>query len=195
MEPVRAVRVHITTIRSDAPESQARSLITAWLYSAGRRSNHEHGLRQHRDILAQQAQKVVTHAATLNRLDALVQPVVQQVGLNTPPASPDDGQCWIVGSSPTSAWTGQAHRLAQRIGGVRVFYAHFVGLVVFDAATLSQWGWNGSAWTLVAPRLRQATVIYDPPSLGPTRDRRRSTPSSSRYLPTPQRPRASPGRR
>ncbi|WP_372624649.1 DUF2793 domain-containing protein [Falsiroseomonas sp.] len=116
-------------------------------------------------ILTQQAQKEVTHAAGLNRLDALVQPVVQQIGLNTPPASPADGQCWTAGTAPTGAWAGQANRLAQRIGGAWVFYAPFVGLVVFDAATLAQWGWNGSAWTLVAPRLLQASVIYDPPSL------------------------------
>jgi hypothetical protein len=116
-------------------------------------------------ILTQQAQKEVTHAAALNRLDALVQPVVQQVGLNTPPASPADGQCWIVGASPTGAWAGQANRLAQRISGAWAFYAPFVGLVVFDAATLAQWSWEGSAWTLVVPRLLQASVTYDPPNL------------------------------
>ena len=116
-------------------------------------------------ILTQQAQKEVTHAAGLNRLDALVQPVVQQLGLNTPPGSPVDGACWIVGAGPTGAWAGQANRLAQRIGGAWVFYAPFVGLVVFDAATLAQWGWNGSTWALVAPRLLQASVTYDPPSL------------------------------
>lgn len=116
-------------------------------------------------IQTQQAQKEVTHAASLNRLDALVQPVVQQIGLNAPPGSPADGQCWIVGASPTGAWAGQANRLSQRIGGVWVFHAPFVGLVVFDAATRAQWGWNGSAWTLVAPRLLEASVTYDPPSL------------------------------
>ena len=116
-------------------------------------------------ILTQQAQKEVTHAAGLNRLDALVQPVVQQIGLNTPPGAPVDGQCWVVGTSPTGVWAGQANRLVQRIGGAWVFYAPFVGLVVFDAATLAQWGWNGSTWALVAPRLLQASVTYDPPSL------------------------------
>jgi hypothetical protein len=53
-------------------------------------------------------------------------------------------------------------RWAQRIGRAWVFYAPFVGLVVFDAATLAQWGWIGSAWTLVAPQLLQASVTYDP---------------------------------
>ncbi len=116
-------------------------------------------------ILAQQAQKEVTHAVALNRLDALVQPVAQQIGLNTPPGSPADGQCWIVGTTPTGAWAGQANRLAQRIGGAWVFHAPFVGLMVFDASTLAQPVWTGSAWTLLAPRILEASVTYDPPSL------------------------------
>lgn len=116
-------------------------------------------------ILTQQAQKEVTHAAGLNRLDALVQPVVQQVGLNAPPATPAEGQCWIVGASPTGAWAGQANRLAQRIGGAWVFHAPFVGLVVVDAVTLALWYWNGSAWVILAPRLLEASATYDPPSL------------------------------
>jgi len=116
-------------------------------------------------IAAQQGQKEVTHAAGLNRLDALVQPVVQQVGLNMPPASPSDGQMWVVGTSPTGVWVGQANRLAQRIGGAWVTYAPFIGLVVFDATTLAQWGWTGVAWTLIAPRILEASAIYDPPSI------------------------------
>lgn len=36
---------------------------------------------------------------------------------------------------------------------------------MFDAATLAQWGWNGTAWALVAPRPLEASITYDPPSL------------------------------
>ncbi|WP_372623550.1 DUF2793 domain-containing protein [Falsiroseomonas sp.] len=91
-------------------------------------------------ILTQRAQKEVTHAAGLNRLDAPVQPIVQQIRLNKPPASPADGACWIIGTSPTGVWAGQANRLAQ-------------------------WSWNGIAWTLAAPQLLQASVTDDPPTL------------------------------
>ncbi|WP_372624245.1 DUF2793 domain-containing protein [Falsiroseomonas sp.] len=101
----------------------------------------------------------------MNRLDALLQPVVQLIELNAPPGSPAEGQCWIIGTSPTGVWAGQANRLAQRIGGAWVLCAAFVELVVFDTATLVQWGWSGSAWALTAPRLLQASVTYDPPSL------------------------------
>ncbi len=94
-----------------------------------------------------------------------MQPVAQQIGLNSPPALPADGQCWLVGGTPTGAWTGQANRLAQRIGGAWVFHAPSVGLVVFDAATLSQRAWGGSASTLLAPRLLEGSASHDPPNL------------------------------
>jgi hypothetical protein len=47
-----------------------------------------------------------------------------------------------------------------------VFYAPFVGLVVFDAAILAQWCWNGSAWSLAAPRLLEASTTDNPASVG-----------------------------
>jgi hypothetical protein len=37
--------------------------------------------------------------------------------------------------------------------------------VAFDAATLAQRVWNGGIWALLAPRLLEASVTYDPPSL------------------------------
>jgi hypothetical protein len=36
---------------------------------------------------------------------------------------------------------------------------------VGQANRLAQWGWNGSAWTIITPCLLQASVTYDPPSL------------------------------
>ncbi|WP_372624615.1 DUF2793 domain-containing protein [Falsiroseomonas sp.] len=65
-----------------------------------------------------------------------------------------------IDTCPTGAWAGQANRLAQRIRGTWVFYAPCVGLVMLDVATLAQWGWAGSAWTLVAPRVLQASATY-----------------------------------
>jgi hypothetical protein len=88
------------------------------------------------DALTQQAQKEVTDAAALNRLDELVQPWVQQIELNTPLGSPAEGACCIIRASPTGAWARQANRLSQCIGCVWAFCAPFVGLVVLDASTL-----------------------------------------------------------
>ncbi len=116
-------------------------------------------------IAVGQAQKELAHSQGVNRIDALLQCVVQQVGLNTPPGSPTDGQAWVVGAAPTGAWSTFANRLVQRIGGAWVSYVAFTGLSVFDVATLAEWGWNGSAWVVLGPRLIDGSATYDPPSL------------------------------
>jgi hypothetical protein len=116
-------------------------------------------------IAVGQAQKELAHSQGLNRVDALLQAVVQQVGLNTPPGSPVEGQAWIAGASPTGAWTGWANRLVQRIGGAWQSYAAFTGLLVFDVATLAAWVWNGSAWVQIGPRIIDGSMTYDPPSI------------------------------
>lgn len=116
-------------------------------------------------IAVGQAQKELAHSQGLNRVDALLQAAVLQVGLNTPPGSPTEGQAWIAGASPTGAWAGWANRLVQRIGGAWQSYAAFTGLMIYDAATLAGWVWNGSAWTPIGPRIIDGSATYDPPSI------------------------------
>ena len=48
----------------------------------------------------------------LRRLDALVQVTVQSSVLGTPPASPTEGQRWIIPASPSGAWAGHAGQIA-----------------------------------------------------------------------------------
>ena len=81
-----------------------------------------------------QAQKEFTHNEALVRVDALVHPAVVGMGVNDPPAAPTPGDCWIVGASPTGAWTGRADHLAC---------------------------WTSGGWRFVAPRLGMAAVRLD----------------------------------
>lgn len=48
----------------------------------------------------------------LRTIQALVQPNVLQVGLNTPPGSPTNSQTYVVGTAPTGAWSAQANAVA-----------------------------------------------------------------------------------
>ncbi len=57
-------------------------------------------------ILAAQAQKHVTHNEALRILDGLVQLSVKDRDLTTPPASPADGDRYIVASGATGDWAG-----------------------------------------------------------------------------------------
>jgi hypothetical protein len=72
-----------------------------------------------------QAQKELFHNEALATVDALMHAAAQSAGDNAPPASPAPGQCWIVGSSPTGAWSGHSGALA---------------------------GWTEGGWRFIAPR-------------------------------------------
>jgi len=74
-------------------------------------------------IRAAQAQKEVTHNAALNILDALVQAVVEDRDLTTPPTSPEDGSLWIVATGAGGDWAGHDGELAQWIGGAWAFHS------------------------------------------------------------------------
>jgi hypothetical protein len=76
-------------------------------------------------LAAGQAAKELTHNEALTLVDMLMQPEVVAVGIEVPPAAPEPGQCWIVGSQPVGEWAGRADHLA---------------------------GWALSGWRFVAPR-------------------------------------------
>jgi hypothetical protein len=59
-----------------------------------------------------QSQKEVTVNEALTRIDALLNSGVISRTTNTPPVSPTSGDLYIVGASPTGAWSGQAAKLA-----------------------------------------------------------------------------------
>jgi hypothetical protein len=98
-------------------------------------------------ILQSQSQKEVTHNDALNILDVVIQAVVQDVGLNTPPGSPTVGQCWVVGSSPTGAWAGKASQIAQAVdGGGWFFVAPFKRLKLWNETTDEYVMFDGTNW-------------------------------------------------
>ncbi|CAN5697346.1 DUF2793 domain-containing protein [soil metagenome] len=65
-----------------------------------------------------QAQKHVTVNEALLQIDAAVHCTVRALLRNDPPASPEEGDAYIVGQAPTGGWEGRAGRFAvQRNGG------------------------------------------------------------------------------
>lgn len=86
--------------------------------------------------------------ADMKRVDALLMAKVINRTTNTPPGSPSDGDRYIVGGSPTGAWTGKANQIAvyDSEAGAWLFLVPAAGWVVYSAADGVDYRWNGSAW-------------------------------------------------
>jgi hypothetical protein len=107
-------------------------------------------------IRASQAQKEVTLNMGLNICDALLLPVVQDRDLSAPPLAPVDGGLWLVASGASGAWSGQAGRVAQFIGGAWVFHDLPVGAVLWVADEVVTARRGASGW-VVAGTISDAT--------------------------------------
>ena len=81
-----------------------------------------------------QAQKELFHNEALTAIDALLHPVAQTIGDNTPPATPAIGQCWIIGAAPTGAWSGRPQEIAYWSEGGWRFIMPAPGMLVWLAA-------------------------------------------------------------
>jgi hypothetical protein len=79
-------------------------------------------------------------------LEALVHLTIISITA-TPPGSPANGDCYVVGSSATGAWAGHDKAVAiYYTSGGWVFVAPVVGLRAFNRATDSYWRYSGTAW-------------------------------------------------
>lgn len=97
-------------------------------------------------IAAAQAQKHVTHNEAIRALDAIVQIGALDRDLATPPASPANGDRYIVAASPTGAWAGQAGKIAAFQDGAWMFYQPREGWIAWIADEDVLLAWNGTAW-------------------------------------------------
>lgn len=96
---------------------------------------------------AGQAQKEMFHNEALIALEALIQPVAETLGDDTPPSAPIVGRSWIVGPAPNGAWAGQAGAVASWGDGGWRFVTPVDGMCLWVAA-LGLWARRaGGAWT------------------------------------------------
>lgn len=92
-------------------------------------------------------------------LDALVSAAVEGLPSATPPVSPAVGSCYIVGASPSGAWSGHAHKLAAFTGGGWRFVAPFEGLGAIVRSNGSAAVYRNGAWEI--GKLRGSEVAVD----------------------------------
>jgi hypothetical protein len=85
-------------------------------------------------LFAGQAQKEFFVNEALALADTLLHPAIEGEA-DSPPAEPEEGDCWLVGGEPTGAWAGEAGRLAAFQAGTWLFAAPRDGMRLLDRST------------------------------------------------------------
>ncbi len=78
-----------------------------------------------------QSQKHVTHNEALKLLDGMVQISVKGRTTTAPPASPSEGDRWIVPAGATGAWSGKTNNIALFKDGFWAFFVPAQGWIAF----------------------------------------------------------------
>lgn len=80
-----------------------------------------------------QAQKEFTINEGHALIDALLHPTIMGIA-SSPPATPADGDAWIVGDNAQDSWAGKENSLALHHGSAWLYLVPHDGLRVFDAS-------------------------------------------------------------
>lgn len=107
-------------------------------------------------LAAAQAQKHVTMNEALTRLDALAAPSALSSDLGAPPATPAEGDVYVVAAPATGPWAGQADQVAFFVNGGWDFASPRPGWRVWIADRGGALTWSGLAW--VADLLGQTSL-------------------------------------
>lgn len=99
-------------------------------------------------LFAGQAQKEISVNEAHALADMLLHPaIVAEQG--DPPASPEEGQCWLVGTEATGVWAGHEGEIACLQSGTWLFAAPRNGMSIFDEETAQlrrfHDGWHSAA--------------------------------------------------
>lgn len=100
-------------------------------------------------LFAGQSQKEVTVNEALVGADVLLHPAVEAVA-TTPPASPANGQCWLVGPSATGLFSGQTNRIAAWTEGGWRYIAPVEGMRAYDISAAADRLFASGTWHLAS---------------------------------------------
>lgn len=99
------------------------------------------------EILANQNNKYLVHNEAIRDLEALAIGAIENATTSTPPASPDEGDMYIVAATGTGAWSGLDNELVQYQDGSWVTFTLFDGFTIFNKDTNTRFRFNGSTWS------------------------------------------------
>lgn len=107
-----------------------------------------------------QAQKEFFVNESLARLDAVLHPAIE-AEMPGPPASPVDGQAWLVANGAAGDWAGHEGKLAAWQSGGWIFVAPVDGMIIFDRSTGGSLAFTGTWQRLVAPSVPTGGTTTD----------------------------------
>lgn len=83
---------------------------------------------------------------------------VENTTTNTPPSSPAVGVAYVVGPSPTGAWSGHALKVAEWDGAAWIIMAAEIGWRVYDKSISGDVTYSASGWVSSASGYSQVVV-------------------------------------
>lgn len=98
-------------------------------------------------IIANQAQKHLTHNEAIAQMEVLLQPVVQDMATSEPPTDPADAACYVVSIGATGLFAGKDAAIAAWIADAWTFFTPQEGWTVVRASDGVPFVFSGGAWT------------------------------------------------
>ena len=105
-----------------------------------------------------QAQKEFFHNEALERISMLLCPVVEGGPQTDPPAGPEIGVCYLVGTGGTGDWSGQDGAIACFTAGGWRFVQPIEGVGVLARDSGDPIQWRSGAWEAGIARLQEVRI-------------------------------------
>ncbi|WP_438435394.1 DUF2793 domain-containing protein [Gorillibacterium sp. sgz500922] len=83
---------------------------------------------------------------------------VKDQNLTAPPASPVEGDRYIIPTGATGAWAGKSSQVAEYQSGAWVFYVPAIGWTAYVDDEQKIYSWNGTAWVRTGGALQTVTA-------------------------------------
>ena len=105
-----------------------------------------------------QSQKEVTINEAINRIESILNIGAIDKGINTPPSSPNNGDLYIIGSSPTDEWSDNSQNIAYYDSGWK-FIIPNEGMTIWVNDEDLHYSWNGTNWIIGSNDTIQSNLI------------------------------------
>jgi hypothetical protein len=97
-------------------------------------------------LVTLQELNTITWNEALEQLDGLIDLCLLGRFINTPPPSPQDGDAYLIGGTPSGAWNGYPYKIASCRDGAWRFYTPFDGLRAYDATAGTIQVYRSGVW-------------------------------------------------